>query len=264
MTDSMAYADIVLPACTHFEYDDIYPAYGQQWLQRAEAVIPPVGESLPNTEIFRRLAARFGFDEPLFRASDAELMDDAIDGDDARLAGTKPSELPLDAALAMQFEGGDPVLFKNVFPRTRSGKIELYSASLEEAHGQGLPGYSAVESTHPLALITPSSDKRINATFGGLADSDGMPELEMHPDDAAARGLEDGVTVKVWNDLGEVHLSLRISDATRPGVVFSPKGVWLRTSSTGRTVNALVPNDKADICDGACYNDTRVEVAALA
>lgn len=263
MTDSMAYADIVLPACTHFEHDDIYPAYGQQWLQRAEAVIAPVGESLPNTEIFRRLAARFGFDAPLFRASDAALMDEAIDGDDARLAGTKPSELPLDAALAMQFEGGEPILFKNVFPRTRSGKVELYSASLEEAYAQGLPGYSPVASAHPLALITPSSDKRINATFGGLADSDGMPELEMHPDDAADRGLEDGATVKVWNDLGEVQLCLRISDATRPGVVFSPKGVWLRTSTTGQTVNALVPNEKADICDGACYNDTRVEVSAL-
>jgi anaerobic selenocysteine-containing dehydrogenase len=234
MTDSMAYADIVLPACTHFEYADIYPAYGQQWLQRAEAVIPPVGEALPNTEIFRRLAARFGFDE-----------------------------LPTDRALAMKFDGGDPMLFKNVFPATPSGKVELYSPSLEEAHGQGLPGYSPVESAHPLALITPSSDKRITSTFGGLSDSDGMPELEMHPDDAGSRGLEDGATIRVWNDLGEVHLVLTITDATRPGVVFSPKGVWLRTSTTGQTTNALVPNDKADICDGACYNDTRVEVAAL-
>ena len=79
MTDSLAYADVVLPASSHFEYADVYAAYGQHWLQRAEPVIPPVGESLPNTEIFRRLAARFGFDDPVFRASDAELMDDAID-----------------------------------------------------------------------------------------------------------------------------------------------------------------------------------------
>ncbi|NIP73970.1 MAG: molybdopterin-dependent oxidoreductase, partial [Gammaproteobacteria bacterium] len=71
MTDSMAYADVVLPASTHFEFHDVYPAYGQQWLQRAEPVIPPVGESLPNTEIFRRLAARFGFDDAVFRADDA-------------------------------------------------------------------------------------------------------------------------------------------------------------------------------------------------
>ncbi len=263
MTDSMAYADVVLPACTHFEYADIYPAYGQQWLQRAEAVIPAVGESLPNTEIFRRLAARFGFDDAIFRESDAELMDAAIDRDDPRLRGVRPSELPMDAALPMEFDGGDPILFENVFPATASGKIELFSASLDEAHGQGLPGFSPLESQYPLALITPSSDKRINATFGGLSHSDGMPELEMHPDDAAARSLEDGATVRVWNDLGEVHLSLIVTDATRPGVVFSAKGVWLRTSDTGQTTNALVPNDKADICDGACYNDTRVEVAAL-
>ncbi len=262
MTDSMAFADIVLPACTHFEYADIYPAYGQQWLQRAEAVIPPVGDSLPNTEIFRRLAARFGFDEPMFRDTDAELMDAAIDGSDARLAGVRPSELPTDRALPMEFDGGDPVLFENVFPATPSGKVELYSASLEEAHGCGLPDYSPVESAHPLTLITPSSDKRINATFGGLSDSDGMPELEMHPGDAEVRGLADGATVRVWNDLGEVQLILNITDATRPGVVFSPKGVWLRTSSTGQTTNALVPNDKADISDGACYNDTHVEVRA--
>ncbi|NCF26464.1 MAG: molybdopterin-dependent oxidoreductase [Gammaproteobacteria bacterium] len=263
MTDSMAFADIVLPACTHFEYADIYPAYGQQWLQRAEAVIPPVGEALPNTEIFRRLAARFGFDEPMFRDTDEELIDAAIDSSDARLEGLRPSELPTDKALPMKINGGDAILFDNVFPATPSGKVELYSTALEEAHGQGLPGYSPIDSTHPLALITPSSDKRINATFGGLSDSDGMPELEMHPDDAGARGLTDGSTVRIWNDLGEVHLVLKITDATRPGVVFSPKGVWLRTSTTGQTTNALVPNDKADICDGACYNDTRVDVAPL-
>ena len=263
MTDSMAFADIVLPACTHFEYADIYPAYGQQWLQRAEAVIPPVGEALPNTEIFRRLAARFGFDEPMFRDTDEELIDAAIDGSDAKLEGLRPSELPTDKALPMKIHGGDAILFENVFPATPSGKVELYSTALEEAHGQGLPGYSPIDSAHPLVLITPSSDKRINATFGGLSDSDGIPELEMHPDDAGARGLTDGSTVRIWNDLGEVHLVLKITDATRPGVVFSPKGVWLRTSTTGQTTNALVPNDKADICDGACYNDTRVDVASL-
>jgi anaerobic selenocysteine-containing dehydrogenase len=218
---------------------------------------------LPNTEIFRRLAARFGFDDAMFRDSDAELIDAAIDAGDASLAGVRPSELPTDTALPMKVDGGEPILFENVFPATPSGRVELYSESLEQAHGQGLPGYSPVDARHPLALITPSSDKRINATFGGLSESDGMPELEMHPDDAGARGLEDGATVRVWNDLGEVHLVLRITDATRPGVVFSPKGVWLRTSDTGYTVNGLVPNAKADICDGACYNDTRVEVEAL-
>ena len=94
MTDSLAYADVVLPASSHFEYPDLYAAYGQQWLQRAEPVIAPVGESLPNTEIFRRLAARFGFTDPAFTASDADLMDDAIDPADPRLGGVRPSAAP--------------------------------------------------------------------------------------------------------------------------------------------------------------------------
>src|SRR6476660_2184324 len=99
MTDSLAYADVVLPASSHFEYHDIYAAYGQHWLQRAEPVIPPQGESLPNTEIFRRLAVRFNFTEPCFEATDAERMDDAVDGADSRLGGTRPSEIPTRRAL---------------------------------------------------------------------------------------------------------------------------------------------------------------------
>ena len=91
MTDSMRYCDVVLPAASHFEFADIYGAYGHCHLQRAEAVISPVGESLPNTEIFRRLAARFGFDDPVFRESDEELMDAAFLDDDPRLAGHRPS-----------------------------------------------------------------------------------------------------------------------------------------------------------------------------
>lgn len=264
MNDSMAYCDIVLPASSHFEFDDIYGAYGQTYLQRAEPVIAPVGQSLPNTEIFRRLAARFGFEGPVFTASDAQLMDDAYDGDDPRLQGHRPSRLPTDGALEMTAGGADIWPFKNVFPTTPSGKVELYSAKLEDSYGQALPDYVPLQSEFALTLITPSSDKRINATFGGLAASDGVPELEIHPDDAAARGLGDGVQVKVWNDLGVVHLVLRVSDAVRPGVVYSPKGAWFKTSDTGQTVSALAPATKADIAGGACYNDCRVEIAARA
>jgi anaerobic selenocysteine-containing dehydrogenase len=262
MTDSLAYADVVLPAASHFEYDDLYPAYGQHWLQRAEPVIRPVGESLPNTEIFRRLAARFGFDDPIFRASDAELMDDAIDPADPRLGGVRPSRLPTDRALAMTVEGEDAVLFRNVFPKTPSGKVELASGYLEGKYGQRLPGYRPYEAPYPLVLISPASDRRITSTFGGSKPSDGAPTLEMHPDDARRRGLAGGTTVKVWNDLGEVHLPLRVTDVVPPGVVATWKGTWLRTSDNGQTVSALVPGHHADLSGGACFNDTRVEVAA--
>jgi anaerobic selenocysteine-containing dehydrogenase len=262
MTDSMAYADVILPACTHFEHDDIYPAYGQQFLQRAAAVIPPVGESLPNTEIFRRLAARFGFSDAAFRASDAELMDDALNLDDPRMQGIRASQVPLDSALRMEFSGEEPVLFQNVSPRTPSGKVELESAMLDARYGAALPAYRPLASSYPLTLITPASDNRITSTFGGLSVNDGTPVLEMNPADASVRGLADGSLVKVWNDLGLVYLPLRITAAVRSGVVSSEKGAWLRTSSNGQTVSALAPTHKADLADGACYNDSRVEVTA--
>ena len=262
MTDSMAYADVILPACTHFEHADVYPAYGHQYLQRAEAVIPPVGESLPNTEIFRRLAARFGFTDAAFLQSDCELMDEALNAEDPRMQGLRTSQIPTDRAIKMKFAGEEPVLFKNVSPKTPSGRVELESSALGVRYGAALPRYRPLASAYPLTLITPASDKRITSTFGGLAVNSGTPVLEMNPADAAARGLADGIPVKVWNDLGEVILQLRITDAVRSGVVSSEKGAWLRTSPNGQTVSALAPAHKADLADGACYNDARVEVAA--
>ena len=268
MTDSMKYADIVLPACSHFEHDDIFVSYGQQFLQRAEPVIPAVGESLPNTEIFRRLASAFGFHDDCFKSSDLELMDDVLDVNDQRMQGHTPSKLPVDLALKMtvstdaddQVEGEEPVPFKNVFPNTPSGKIELYSEFLEKKYGLPLPRYEPLTSDYPLTLISPASEKRITSTFGNIKGCDATPVLEMHPDDAAARNLSNGVTVKLSNDLGEVFLPLSITDAVRPGCVYSVKGAWFKTTTNQQTVSALAPQSKADLAEGACYNDTRVEV----
>ncbi len=265
MTDSLAYADVVLPACSHFEHADLFAAYGTHWLQRADRVIPPQGEALPNTEIFRRLAARFGYDDPALRASDAELMDDALDGADPRMGGKRPSAIPLDRATPMTVGGGteEAILFKNVFPKTASGKVELASPYLESKYGARLPSWRPVASSYPLMLISPASDQRITSTFGGLHVADGPPPLEMHPDDARARSLRDGMRVRVWNDLGEVRLPLRVTDVIPRGVVCTLKGAWMATSDNGQTISALCPADHADISEGACYNDARVEVAAL-
>src|SRR5262249_56529519 len=136
-----------------------------------------VGESLPTTEISRRLAARFAFDDPIFRASDAELIDDAIDAADPRLGGTRPSRLPTDRALAMTVGGDEAVLFKNVFPKTPSGQVELLSSYLADKYDQPLPGYRPYEAPYPLLLISPASDRRITSTFRGSAASDDTPAL---------------------------------------------------------------------------------------
>ena len=110
MTESMTHCDVVLPAATNLECADLYPSYGHHWLQRAEAVIPPVGESLPNTKIFRRLAARFRFEEQCFKATDEELMDDAVDAADPRLAGLRPSQIPTRKTLLMTGPDGKPLV----------------------------------------------------------------------------------------------------------------------------------------------------------
>jgi len=254
----------VLPAATHFEYADLYPSYGHHWLQRAEPVIAPLGESLPNTEIFRRMAARFGFDEPCFTASDTELMDDAVDSSDPRLEGVRPSRIPTERALQMKGpDGKSLVLFENVFPATPSGKIELKSEVLAARWGDAalLPDWQERDGEYPLRLISPASDKRISSTLGGLPGSRRAPPLLMNPADAARRNLASGIEIKVWNERGEVILPLKLTDAVPPGVVASEKGAWLATSRTGQTVSALVSADmRADLAEGACFNDTRVEV----
>jgi len=262
MTDSMHYCDVILPAASHFEIHDIYGSYGQNYLQRSEPVIPLVGEALPNTEIFRRLAARFGFDDECFKDTDQQLINAAIDGSDPRLNGVMPGELSTDSAIALSPVGADQtIMCDTVLPQTPSGKIELYSEDLQQRFGCGLPTYQPIPQDLPFVLITPSSEKRTNATFGGCEASAGIEEIEMHPDDAKAGGFKDKQHVLVRNAFGEVQLQLRISDAVSPGVCYSPKGTWLDTSDTGRTVNVLLDaRIRTDIEDGACYNETFVSV----
>ncbi len=264
MTDSMAFADVILPAASHFESDDIYGAYGQNYVQRAAPVIPCVGEALPNTEIFRRMAARFGYDDPIFKASDVQLMDEAMDGDNPHFEGVKPSQMPLDRAIEMKMaDGSDLIMCKTVVPATPTCKIELFSADLQERFGYGVPRYEPVQQDFTLILITPSSTKRTNTTFGGCKESQGLEVVEMNPVDAESRGLTDGDKVSIWNSRGKVTLQLVVTDATRAGVVYSPKGAWRISSDTGMTTNVLIPSDiRTDIEDGACYHETFVDVKA--
>ena len=265
MTDSMKYCDVVLPAASHFEHADIYASYGHCWLQRAEPVIPRVGESLPNTEIFRRLAARFGFDDPMFSESDEALMDAAFLDDDSRLRGHRPSGLPVASSLAMTTVEGDvPIMCDTVAPATGSARIELFSRDLEDRFGYGLPRYEAVERVYPFTIVSPSSPKRINATFGHCALSREQEEVEIHPADAESRDISDGDVLRVFNARGETHLVARITDAVLPGVLYTPKGVWLSASPTGQTVNALLDADiRTDIEDGACCNEAFCDVARV-
>ena len=193
-------------------------------------------------------------------------MDDAVDAADPRLGGARPSRISTRRGLLMTGADGKPLsLFDNVFPATPSGKVELKSEALAARWGAAalLPEWRRSAEAYPLMLISPSSDRRISSTLGHLEGSRKMPALLMNPADAMSRKLGHGGGVRVWNDRGEVVLRLEVSDAVPPGVVASEKGAWLRTSGTGQTISALVSSDlKADLAEGACFNDTAVEVEA--
>lgn len=267
MTDSMRYADVILPAASVFEIDDIYGSYGHNYLQRAEAVIPLVGEALPNTEIFRRLATRFGIEDEGFKLTDKQLMDTAFVDNDPRLQGYKPSEIPVNTAILMNtLEGEASIMCDTVKPDTPSGKIQLFDKELEAEYGYGLPRYEALSSAgqFPYMIISPSSDDRTNATFGGSAESLVTQIVEIHPEDAVKRSVESGDEVRLWNELGEVYFTAEITDRVKQGVLYTPKGAWQATSQSGQTVNALMSADaRTDIMQGACYNDTFVAIVKV-
>ncbi|PLW70175.1 molybdopterin-containing oxidoreductase family protein [Pseudohalioglobus lutimaris] len=263
MTDSMACCDLILPAASHLEYGDLYKAYGHHYLQRTAAVIAPVGEAVSNMELFRRLAVRFGFADPALRDTDEQLMDQALFTDGEVLGGRRPSQLDAGEVVDMSAQQG-AVMFRDALPATPSGKVELFSATLEAQCGQGLPAFRPLQQPRAFILISAASEKRINSTFGGIDGQRDDLVCEMHPRDAAERSLNEGESVRLYNDQGHVELPLKFSERQRPGTVFVPKGAWLRESASGQTVNALIPGHKADIAGGACYYDCTVDIEPCA
>ncbi|MCJ8300235.1 MAG: molybdopterin-dependent oxidoreductase, partial [Pseudomonadales bacterium] len=258
MNDSMFYADVILPAASHFEHQDIFSAYGHAYLQRAEAVISPVGEALPNTEIFRRLAKRFGFCDAAFTDTDAQLIDQAFTLQKDLHAVQSASKIQTDQVISMQDVNRTWLSDEQL--NTPSGQIELYSQQLQEKYNSGLPNFLTVEQTAPFILLSPASDRRINASFGGSS-RNAAELLDMNPQDAQRLEIVHGDSVLVSNSLGNVQLRANITDAVAVGVLCCEKGAWCASSATGQTVNALISNSsKTDIGDGAAYYDTFVHV----
>jgi anaerobic selenocysteine-containing dehydrogenase len=258
MTDTALYADLVLPATTFLEGYDLAKAYGPINLDLALPVIDAVGESRPNADVFGELCARLGLLEEGEDATELDLvvrvlreLPDAI-GTDLQ-AGRRP----------VPSFGDRPVQFGDVWPYTPDGKVDLFPAALEATAPLGLYRFQPDPATrdHPLALISPASDRAISSTLGELPRPDAR--LVMHPADAAARGLEDGDLVRVFNELGEVHCPLHVTPTVPPGTVSLPKGLWRRSMRNGFTANALAPDTLTDIGGGACFNDARVQVASL-
>jgi anaerobic selenocysteine-containing dehydrogenase len=175
------------------------------------------------------------------------------------LGGRKPSELASGEVVDMSMTP-QSTLLRDRAPATPSGKIELYSETLQKQSGQGVPGFRVLEKQRRFFLISPSSERRTNSTFGGVDGHDTDLACEMNHTDALALGLEHGQKVRLYNGQGEVLLPLTLSDRVRLGTVYVPKGGWISSSLNGHTINALIPGHKADLAGGACYYDCTVDI----
>jgi anaerobic selenocysteine-containing dehydrogenase len=258
LTDTAAYADVLLPATTFLEHFDYAKAYGPLSLHLARPVIEPVGESRSNTEVFMDLVRRLG----LSRSGDPD------DDLDAMLQSLSGLPLPLGDEIRAAWKatppfGGRPVQFVDVFPNTPDRKVHLCPPHLDQQAPRGLYGYQPdpAPARYPLALISPASERTVSSTLGELDRQDVV--LQVNPADAASRGIDDGDEVRVVNDLGEVRVRARVTPAVRQGTVSMPKGAWRRHTLNGWTANTLVADALTDLGGGACFNDARVDVERL-
>jgi anaerobic selenocysteine-containing dehydrogenase len=259
MTDTALYADVLLPATTFLEGYDFAKGYGPISLDLGRPVIDPVGEARSNADVFGDLASRLGLLTGGEPDGELDLMARVLD----QLPETIGADLRAGGRPAPPF-GAAPIQFVDVFPRTADRKVDLFPAALDASAPMGLYRFQPDPATerYPLALISPASERTISSTLGELPRSDAT--LLMHPDDARARGLADHDLVRMFNDLGEVHCTLSVAPAIRPGTVSLPKGLWRRSLRNNTTGTSLVPDTLTDLGGGACFNDARVQVASLA
>jgi anaerobic selenocysteine-containing dehydrogenase len=260
MTDTADHADYVLPATTQLEHLDLHTSYGHTYVLMNQPAVAPLGEAKPNTQVFRELAARLGFDEPCFQDSDEQLaaqaFTEAIGMAELRERGWLKLPLP-----EQPFADGGF--------HTANGKAQV------DVPGLGVPDHvpnheSVLSSPElaqrfPLAMISPPARHFLNSTFvnvRSLRSIEGQPLVEIHPLDAQSRGIADGTLVRVFNDRGSYRCQASISERARPGVV-NGLGVWWRKlGADGSNVNELTSQRLTDIGRGPTFYDCLVEVAA--
>ena len=268
LTDTADFADVVLPATAGPEHIDVATGYGHHYVTWNEPAVEPPGECLPNTEIFRRLAAAMGCDHPRLRDSDVELARQilapaGIEVDTLRRQGWVRSA---------NFERGTAPFAEGGFP-TASGKVELSNANGEGASGSGavdhVPSFeiddAALAERFPLVLIAAAARYLTNSTFAGNdwhLGKMGPPRIHLHPGDARTRGLTTGDSVRVVNARGDFEAEAAVSEATRPGVAFTYKSYWPKRGG-GANINVTTAERDADMGRAPTFHDNRVEVERL-
>lgn len=271
MTDTARYADVIFPACTQIEQVDVVPAWGHLYLGWNEKAIEPLGESVPNTELWRRLALAMGFLEPELFEDDESLIASAlhdVDLDQLRTTGFVRLSLPED--LLPYAQGGFA---------TATGKAALINHSLPAVGMPALPTYEVgdemrgginSQDMYPLSLMSPKTHVRfLNSSYSHLAhhcDAEGEMYCELDLSDATSRGIQDGDQVRVFNERGSLDVVAQVKSSggrVRSGLVLVPFGwVGARTKDM-KTVNALTNDQATDFGGGVAFYDTMVQVEKI-
>ncbi|MBS1207778.1 MAG: molybdopterin oxidoreductase [Proteobacteria bacterium] len=278
-TDTADYADILLPATSQLEHWDIHKSYGHLNVMVNEPAIAPLGEARPNTWVFRELAQRMGFTEACFAESDEAIGAQAFRPDHPKSGNIRMDTLRRQGWQRLNVPTPYAPFAAGGFP-TPSGKCEFYSPSLAQQGQDPLPHYvpphegphsnPELAAKYPLAFVSPPSRHFLNSSFANLprfVQAEGKPWLDMHPQDAATRGLQDGARVRIFNARGAFHAWLRIHPDTpgvRQGVVSAPSIWWQKLSGDGCNANAVTSQALADMGGGATFYDCLVEVVAAA
>jgi anaerobic selenocysteine-containing dehydrogenase len=263
LTDTARYADYVLPATSQIEHLDLSPAWGHLYLGLNRPAIAPRGESISNTELFRRLAAALGLTEPLLHESDESMLRSALATGHPWLEGITYERLWNEGHVHLNVPDDWRPFANGEFP-TRSGKAELYSEPLRERGLDPLPSAGDIPTGTGLQLITGKTLHYLNSSYSHIERHrrrEGDLFIELHADDASTRGVGEGDLVRVWSDQGDVHAICRLSARVRPGVAWMPFGTFSDARGDRRSVNALTPEEPTDWGGGSGLYDTFVEVA---
>lgn len=275
-TDTADLADIVLPATTQLEQVDLHRPYGQRHLQYNHAAIAPLGEAVSNWQLSRMLARGMGYEEPWLHQEAEEVLREILDASrphNATLADVTLERLQADGTVPLTLPEGHVPFADGVFP-TPSGKLELWCEAMREYGLDPLPEYEPpAEFAHglaedadgmkPLVLISGASHHFVSSTMANqpsLIAKEGTPHIELHPADAALRGVIEGEDVIVSNQRGWCTLRAVVTDAVLPGVAIAPKGRWQSLSSDRRNVNWITPDAVADLAGQSTYHSNLVHV----
>ena len=262
-TDTAEYADYVLPAASFMEFDDLVSGYFNLSFSAQTKLQEPLGDSLPNQEIFRRLSRAMGFAEPELYEDDATIIE--------RIMGQVGVEGSFEEfkKSGTVFPTAQPIVqFPDLAFPTPSGKIEIASARAEADGHPRLPLADADPKPRNgrLRLLTPASPWLMNGSYANdrrVGELMGEATVTLHPEDAAARGLTEGQQVRLSNETGSLELALAVAETIPRGVALSPKGRWPRQEGTRANVNVLNPGIKTDMGESTSVHGVEVEIAAV-